>query len=116
MPQSSSSAKSRILSDRITHSTIRAERGIDSMKPVIDEMAPVSHIRKDAPPLLLITGGRELEQRGRYEENAYLWRMMRLAGHPDTTLYELEGFNHGQMAVPGHPLLVRFVKRITAGD
>jgi acetyl esterase/lipase len=97
----------------ITHFTIRSERGIPEHRPVIDEMAPLYHVRKDAPPLLLITGDRELELFGRYEETAYLWRMMQLIGHADTKLHELEGFNHGQMAEPAHPLLIRFVKRIS---
>lgn len=98
----------------ITHFTVRAERGIGGKQPVIDDMAPLFHVRKDAPPLLLITGDRELEMLGRYEENAYLWRMMQVIEHPDTELFELDGFNHGQMAVPAHPLLLRFVKRISS--
>ena len=97
----------------ITHFTIRSERGIPEHRPVVDEMAPLYHVRKEAPPLLLITGDRELELFGRYEETAYLWRMMQLIGHPDTKLHELEGYNHGQMAEPAHPLLIRFVKKIS---
>jgi acetyl esterase/lipase len=96
----------------ITHFTIREERGIEGTQPVVDEMAPLYHVRKDAPPLLLITGDRDLEILGRYEENAFMWRMMQEVEHPDTELYELEGFNHGQMAEPADPLLLRFVKRI----
>jgi acetyl esterase/lipase len=80
----------------ITHFTIRAERGIPNTTPVIDEYAPIHFVRKDAPPLLLITGDRELELLGRYEENAYFWRMMQLVGHPDTHLHELGGFSHGK--------------------
>lgn len=99
----------------ITHFTVRAERGIDGKQPVVDDMAPLFHVRKDAPPLLLITGDRELEMLGRYEENAYLWRMMQLVEHPDTTIYELDGYNHGQMSEPGHPLLLRFVRRVSSG-
>lgn len=95
----------------ITHFTVRAERGIDGKQPIIDDMAPLYHVRKDAPPLLLITGDRDLELLGRYEENAYLWRMMQVVGHPDTDIHELEGFNHGQMAEPAHPLLVRFIRK-----
>lgn len=99
----------------VTHSTVRLERGIGEFRPIVDDMAPLYHIRKDAPPLLLITGDRELEMRGRYEENAYLWRMMKLTEHPDVELYELDGYNHGQMAVPAHPLMLRFIQRIS-GD
>ena len=96
----------------ITHFTVRAERGIHGKKPIIDALAPLFHVRKEAPPLLLITGDRELEMLGRYEENAYLWRMMKVAGHADTQLMELDGYNHGQMAEPAHPLLLRFIRRI----
>ena len=96
----------------ITHFTVRRERGIDGKQPVIDDMAPLYHVRKDAPPTLLITGDRELEMLGRYEENAYMWRMLKVVGHPDVQLLELDGFNHGQMAQPAHALAIRFVRRI----
>ena len=95
----------------ITHFTVRAERGIDGKQPIIDDMAPLFHVRNDCPPLLLITGDRNLEMLGRYEENAYLWRMMQVVGHPDTELMELDGYNHGQMADPAFPLLLRFMKK-----
>jgi len=98
----------------ITHFTVRAERGIPGTQPIIDDMAPLYHVRKDSPPLLLITGDRNLEMLGRYEENAYLWRMMKEVGHPDTELCELDGFDHGQMPEPAHPLLLRFIHRIKA--
>ena len=96
----------------ITHFTVRKERGIDGKQPILDDMAPLFHVRKDASPLLLITGDRELEMLGRYEENAYMWRMMQVVEHPDTKIMELDGYNHGQMAKPAHPLLLRFIRRI----
>lgn len=96
----------------ITHFTVRKERGIKETQPVIDEYAPLYFVRSDAPPMLLITGGREMELLGRYEENAYLLRMMKLAGHIRTTLYELEGFDHGGMAEPAFPLLLKEVASI----
>lgn len=40
-------------------------------------------------------------------------RMMKLAGHKRTTLYELQGFNHGGMAVPAFPLLLKEVAAVT---
>ncbi|OQP55766.1 alpha/beta hydrolase [Niastella populi] len=96
----------------ITHFTIREERGIKGTQAVIDEYAPLYHVRSDAPPLLLITGDREKEMLGRYEENAYLWRMMKLAGHTKTRLYELDGFDHGGMAQPAFPLLLKEVGEV----
>ena len=96
----------------ITHFTIRKERGIAETQPVIDEFAPLNHVRADAPPLLLITGDRELELLGRYEENAYLARMMKLVGHKETRLLELQGYGHS-MTEPAFPLLLNEVQRIT---
>jgi len=95
----------------ITHFTVREERGIPGTQPIVDSLAPLYHVRSDAPPLLLITGDRELELLGRYEENAYLMRMMKIAGHKDTKLYELDGYGHG-MTEPAFPLLLQEVQRI----
>ena len=95
----------------ITHFTVRKERGIEGTQPVVDDLAPLFHVRKDAPPLLLITGDREMEMLGRYEENAYLCRMMKVIGHPDTRLYEMDGYGH-DMLEPAFPLLIREVRRI----
>ncbi|MDR7210025.1 alpha/beta hydrolase [Flavobacterium piscis] len=95
----------------ITHFEIRKENGIPEKQPTIDTFAPLFHVRSDAPPLLLITGDRELEMLGRYEENAYMERMMKLVGHKQTRLFELDGYGHG-MTEPGFPLLVNEVNRI----
>jgi acetyl esterase/lipase len=95
----------------ITHFEIRKENGIPDTTPTIDAFAPLFYVRADAPPLLLITGDRELEMLGRYEENAYMARMMKLVGHKQTKLYELDGYGHG-MTEPGFPLLVNEVNRI----
>jgi acetyl esterase/lipase len=95
----------------ITHFTIREERGIPGTQPIIDDLAPLYHVRADAPPLILITGDRELEMLGRYEENAYLMRMMKVAGHTKTKLYELDGYDHG-MTEPAFPLLIKEINRI----
>src|SRR5690606_17205881 len=62
-----------------------------------------------APALGLITGDRELEMLGRDEENAYFYRMMKVAGHPDVHLYELDGFNDGAMAAPAFHILLQYV-------
>ena len=97
----------------ITHFTIRKEVGIKSTQPIIDKYAPLFFVRSDAPPMLLITGDREQELFGRYEENAYLSRMMKLNGHTKTTLYELQGFDHGGMAEPAFPLLLKEVAAVS---
>lgn len=95
----------------ITHFTIREERGIPSTQPIIDELAPLYHVRKDAPPLVLITGDRELELLGRYEENAYLMRMMKLSGHQKTKLFEFDGYGHGILEA-AFPLMIKEILKI----
>src|SRR5690606_217773 len=60
----------------ITHFTARNEQRIKEEQPTIDAFAPLFWVRKDAPPITLLTGDRELEMLGRYEENAYLKRML----------------------------------------
>jgi hypothetical protein len=98
----------------ITHFTIREEKGIPGTQPIIDDLAPLYYVRADAPPLILITGDRELELLGRYEENAYLVRMMKLVGHKNTKLYEMGGYDHG-MTLPAFPLVIKEVLDTTEG-
>lgn len=95
----------------ITHFTIRAERGIPATTPLIDDLAPLFHVRKDAPPLLLLTGDRHREIMGRFEETAYFRRMLREAGHPAVEFHELPGRDHTDMAEASYPVLLEFVRR-----
>ncbi len=94
----------------ITHFTVRKEMGIKGTQAVVDKYAPLFHVRNDAPPMLLVTGNRELELLGRHEENAYFYRMMKVVEHPDIELMELDGYGH-DMVYPAIPLLLRFVKK-----
>ncbi len=96
----------------VTHFTIRKEMGYTETQPIVDPYAPLYHVRADTAPFYLITGGREIEMLGRYEENAYFHRMMKVAGNKRTFLYELDGFDHGGMAVPGYELTLRILKEL----
>jgi acetyl esterase/lipase len=93
----------------VTHSTIRRERKISEVLPVVDEFAPINHAREDAPPLYLITGDRELDMPARYAENAYLLEIMKAVGNKKTRLFELQGFDHNQMIDPASFLLLKYV-------
>ena len=95
----------------ITHFTIRKHRGIAAPQSGVYECAPRFHVRADAPPFLLITGGRERELLGRYEENACLMYMMRISGHEQLRLCELEGYGH-RMVEPAIPLVLAEIKRV----
>lgn len=96
----------------ISHFAYRKMNGIDNLQPTIDKYAPLYHVRKDAAPLVLITGDRNIELFGRYEENAYMWRMMNLVGRPDTQLYELGGYGHGAMAQPAFHILIQTIHKM----
>ena len=95
----------------ITHFTVREEMGIPGEQAIVDEYAPLFHTKKDTPPILLITGDRELELLGRYEETAYFYRMMKVNGNENTELIELQGFDHGTMVNPACFLLIEFVEK-----
>ena len=96
----------------ITHYNVRKMQGIPPLQPTIDKYAPLYWVRSDCPPLVLICGDRELELYGRYDENQYLARMMKLAGHQHTYLYEIDGHGHGGMVEPGFHILETHLKQM----
>lgn len=97
----------------ITHFAHRKMQGINELQATVDEFAPLYHVRGDSAPYIIITGDAEDELYGRYEENTYMWRMMKLAGHKQVYLYKIDGYNHGAMARPAHHILKKFVRKIT---
>jgi acetyl esterase/lipase len=80
----------------ITHSTVRAERGIDRSQPIIDSAAPAYHVRADAAPFLCIAGDEDLPARA--EENRYFVAALKAAGHPSVSYHEFPGRNHATIA------------------
>ena len=38
-----------------------------------------------------------------------MWRMLRLVGHKDVTLYELDGYGHN-MCDPAYALMLKFIR------
>ena len=97
----------------VTHYNIRKQQGIGPLQATIDQYAPLTYVRPDAPPIVIISGDRELELYGRYEEQAYFWRMLKLVGHKDVTLYEMQGYDHGAMPFPAYKILKDHIKRLT---
>lgn len=94
----------------ITHFAQRRKQGLGDLTPTIDHLAPLYYVRGDAAPMLVISGDREIELFGRYEENAYFVRMLKLNGHKDVIFHELDGFDHGDMAEPAHLLLLKYIR------
>ena len=97
---------------KITHFNVREQLGMSPIQPLIDETAPLYHVRKLPMPMVVLSGDREQELYGRYEEQAYFWRMMKLAGNEHVYLYEFDGYDHGSMPYPAHPVVKRYIKDI----
>ncbi len=95
----------------VTHSTIRRERKVSEIIPQIDEFAPLSHARQDAPPLFLITGDKDLDMPARYAENAWLLEIMKAVGNKKTTLFQLEGFDHSEMINPACYIVLKYCRQ-----
>lgn len=101
---------------KITHFNVRKDLGIGPLQPTIDQTAPLYHVRKLPMPMLVLSGDRELEMNGRYEEQAYFWRMMKLNGNENVFLYEFDGYDHGSMPYPAHNVVKRYIRAISRGE
>jgi acetyl esterase/lipase len=99
----------------ITHFTVRAEQNISKTQPIIDRFAPLFHVRADAPPIVLYTGDPELELLGRAEENAYMMRMLKEAGHQNVKHIVFEGYGHG-IQHPALPLVIKEIKQLIRNE
>ena len=100
---------------KMTHYNVRKGMGIGPLQVIADENAPIFHVRKLPMPMLVLSGDRELELYGRYEEQAYFWRMMKLVGNENIFLYEFDGYDHGGMPAPAHSVVKRYVQAISQG-
>ena len=100
----------------VVHEAVRAEAGIPRERATADAEAPIFHVRAELPPIFLTTGDRDMELLGRYEEVAFFERMLKVAGHTEHVLYELEGYGHdAALERAALPLLVEWVGEIGAG-
>lgn len=95
-----------------THYTIRRERKIAENIPVVDQYAPLNCVRKTNVPVMLITGGRDLELLARAEENIYLLSLLKSFG-VNATLYELPGFDHGTVLGPAAYKIRADIKKLS---
>lgn len=82
--------------------------------PVIDELAPLSYLAVDLPPILMVTGDADQDIPARPAENAYMAASLRAMGHPHVECYHLSGHDHlGAFRSCGY-LLTRFLDRVLA--
>ena len=96
----------------ITHFTVRKEQGIEpnQFRPTIDKYAPLYHVRKDAPPILCVTGGWGVDIFMRAEENLYFVSMMKLVGHTAIQHVVIEGADHGRCGAECWPHVIAFIE------
>lgn len=76
-----------------THYTIREERGLPKTTIIIDEAAPLNHAGKDTPPWLVLYAEKDMSLRG--DENRYFAAALKAAGHKQTEIREMKGYDHG---------------------
>ena len=85
-------------------------------QPKIDAWAPLFYAHaKGLPPACFCTGGRDLEWRGRVEENELLARALRDCGYPRTEFHETEG-DHGGGVLESAYHLRDFVMKMVEAD
>lgn len=95
----------------ITHFALREQQGYGQLTTTVDEYAPLFHVRNGLPLMLILSGDREYEMNGRYEEQAFFWRMLKLVGNTDVHIYEMQGYNHGNMPHPGFEIMKDYIFR-----
>ena len=87
----------------LTHYSIREERGLPKDRIIADEAAPLHHVNKDAPPMLILYAENDMAMRA--QENELLAAALRQAGHTGTTVRMIKGHDHGSvgnaLALPG---------------
>lgn len=79
----------------MTHYTVRKERGIGQFTITADEAAPVFHVRKETPPMLVLYADKDMAARA--EENEYLVAIMKGAGNQRVTGLLVRDRNHGSV-------------------
>ena len=77
----------------MTHFTVRADRGQDKNKIIADDAAPIFHVRKETPPMLVMLGDHDWPARA--EENAYFVAAMKVAGNAGVSYRQFADRTHG---------------------
>ena len=90
----------------MTHYTVREERGIMDHNIIsADEAAPINHLHKGTPPLLILYADKDMA--ARREENMYLAAALRATGDSHVQELQVNDRNHGsiagEIAHPGDP-------------
>ena len=102
----------------MTHYTIREERGLEKYNVIADEAAPIYHVRKDTPPMLVLYADKDMATRE--EENVYFVSTMKAAGNKRVQGVLVQGRDHGTIAKklanaddPGRLAVVKFITEVS---
>ncbi|MBT3380596.1 MAG: alpha/beta hydrolase fold domain-containing protein [Lentisphaerae bacterium] len=63
-------------------------------QPIVNELAPLSHLSPELPPILLVTGDPTLDIPARPAENAFMAASLKAMGHPHIECHHLSGHDH----------------------
>lgn len=85
----------------------------ESLRPLIDENAPLFYVAKDLPPICLIVGDRKVEWPSRVEENELLAVTLKNMGHPSIEFYEMGGLTHSTVPQGAEILIPTFIKKVS---
>ena len=98
-----------------THFLLKKLRGDEgnSLRPLIDDYAPLYYASKDLPPICLIVGDRRVEFKSRVEENDLLAVTLRNVGHPHVEFYEMGGLDHGNVTDGAVVIIPQFIKKVS---
>lgn len=99
----------------ITHAAVRAERGIAKTTMIVDDAAPLYHVRSDTPPMLILYAEKDMLLRA--EENRFFAESLTAAGCKNFQIQQVDGHDHGgvgnRMADAddsGRAMMVKFIK------
>lgn len=77
--------------------------------PVIDELAPMYHLKADLPPIMLLAGERDMP--GRMYENLFMRDTLRALGHNANECHIIPGARHGANLLHAD-IMLDFIHRI----
>lgn len=106
------------LSGQVTkHFAVRKHFGHaeNKFQPIVDEWAPMFHLKKETPPFCVALGDPRIEWRMREEENLFMVESLKAMGNKAFEFHSFPNTNHGTCHGPAMPVFQAFVDRICAG-
>lgn len=100
-----------ISGEMITHFTVRAERGIPNTAQIVDEYAPLSYVRPDMPPMLMVTGETGKEMDCRPGDNKLMRDALLFCGNTTAEYYEMPNLTHGTIWPAAYPYMLDFIRK-----